>query len=159
VLASLKYFCEQTPQYHVVAAGSLLGVAVNRERYSFPVGKIDELSLHPLDFEEFLWALGYGKLTGEIRHHFEDYEAMPESLHSEALELYQKYFIIGGMPAAAKTFLKQEVFSKFKMFRITYLTSMLQIWQNMPILPQALKFVPVMPQFPHNCQGKCEISI
>ena len=49
-LLSLKYFCEMAPQYHVAAAGSLLGVAVNREKYSFPVGKIDELNMYPFDF-------------------------------------------------------------------------------------------------------------
>ena len=53
-LTSLKYFCEQAPDYHIVAAGSLLGVAINRKQYSFPVGKVDELSLFPMDFKEFL---------------------------------------------------------------------------------------------------------
>ena len=55
-LTSLKYFCEEAPEYHIIAAGSLLGVALNREKYSFPVGKVDMLTLYPLDFEEFLWA-------------------------------------------------------------------------------------------------------
>ena len=54
-LISLKYFCEQTPEYHIVAAGSLLGVSINREKYSFPVGKVNEITLFPMDFEEFLW--------------------------------------------------------------------------------------------------------
>ena len=49
-LTALKYFCEQAPDYHVVAAGSLLGVAVNREKYSFPVGKVDEINMYPFDF-------------------------------------------------------------------------------------------------------------
>ena len=53
-LTSLKYFCEQTPEYYIVAAGSLLGVSINREKYSFPVGKANEFYLYPLDFEEFL---------------------------------------------------------------------------------------------------------
>ena len=56
-LTSLKYFCENAPDYHVIAAGSLLGVAINREKYSFPVGKVSILALYPLDFEEYLWAL------------------------------------------------------------------------------------------------------
>ena len=55
-LTSLKYFCEETPEYYIVAAGSLLGVAIHREHYSFPVGKVDTISLYPLDFEEYLWA-------------------------------------------------------------------------------------------------------
>jgi len=111
-LTSLKYFCEQTPEYYIVAAGSLLGVAINREKYSFPVGKVNEFSLYPLDFEEFLWALGYEKLAEEIKNHYKNNEAMPEALHNVALELYQKYFIVGGMPAAVKSFIKTDSFLK-----------------------------------------------
>ena len=69
-LTSLKYFCEQTPEYHIAAAGSLLGVAVNRNKFSFPVGKVDEITLFPMDFEEFLWALGRENLAELIREHF-----------------------------------------------------------------------------------------
>ena len=101
-LTALKYFCEQTPEYHIAAAGSLLGVAINREKYSFPVGKVNEFYMYPLDFEEFLWALGYEKLAEEIRNHYVNNEAMPDALHHIALELYQKYFIIGGMPAVVQ---------------------------------------------------------
>src|SRR5674476_462634 len=54
-LTSLKYFNEEAPSYHLIAAGCLLGVAINREKYSFPVGKVDMITLYPLDFEEFLW--------------------------------------------------------------------------------------------------------
>ena len=62
-LTSLKYFCENAPDYHIIVAGSLLGVALRRETYSFPVGKVDTMTLHPLDFEEFLWALGEDALA------------------------------------------------------------------------------------------------
>jgi len=109
-LTSLKYFYEQTPEYYVVAAGSLLGVAINRQKYSFPVGKVNELTMYPFDFEEFLWALGYDKLAENIKVHFVSNEALPE--HDVALELYQKYFIIGGMPAAVKTFIKTDSYLK-----------------------------------------------
>ena len=111
-LTALKYFCEQTPEYYIVAAGSLLGVAINREKYSFPVGKVNEFYLYPLDFEEFLWALGYDKLAEEIKNHYANNEAMPEALHNVALELYQKYFIIGGMPASVKSFIKTDSYLK-----------------------------------------------
>ena len=111
-LTALKYFCEQTPEYHVVAAGSLLGVAINREKYSFPVGKVNELVMYPLDFEEFLWALDYEKLAEEIKNHYANNEAMPDALHNVALELYQKYFIVGGMPAAVDSFIKTDSYLK-----------------------------------------------
>ncbi|MDR3189385.1 MAG: ATP-binding protein [Prevotellaceae bacterium] len=109
-LTALKYFCEQTPEYYVVAAGSLLGVAVHREKYSFPVGKVNELTMYPLDFEEFLWAMGYEKLAAEVRNHFAENKAF--AAHELALELYQKYFIVGGMPEAVKTFTETDSFLK-----------------------------------------------
>jgi predicted AAA+ superfamily ATPase len=103
-LTSLKYFCENAPEYHVAAAGSLLGVAVNREQFSFPVGKVDSITLYPLDFEEFLWALGEERLAAEIRDCFSRMEAMPEALHLKAVELYRCYLIVGGMPACVAAF-------------------------------------------------------
>ncbi len=103
-LASLKTFCEETPQYHIVAAGSLLGVAVNRDQFSFPAGKVDELFMFPMDFEEFLWAMDKELLSKEISSHYASLEAMPEALHIQAMELYKQYLIVGGMPAVVAEF-------------------------------------------------------
>lgn len=101
-LTSLKYFYEQSPEYHIVAAGSLLGVAINRSKYSFPVGKVNELTLFPMDFEEFLWALGKENISALIREHYNSNK--PFYAHSIAIDLYNKYLIVGGMPAAVKEF-------------------------------------------------------
>ncbi|MBR1510255.1 MAG: ATP-binding protein [Bacteroidales bacterium] len=114
-LLALKYFQEDYPQYDIVAAGSLLGVAINQgnkpeeednneenEEFSYPVGKVDELSLSPMDFEEFLWATGNDILAHEIRAHFLSNEAMPASVHSLVLDLYQKYLVVGGMPESVQ---------------------------------------------------------
>ncbi|GHV09774.1 ATPase [Bacteroidia bacterium] len=109
-LTSLKYFCEDAPQYHIIAAGSLLGVAVNREKYSFPVGKVDELNMYPLDFEEFLWAMGKEFFVEEIRTHFEQNLTLSEPLHKLGLDLFYKYCIVGGMPAVVNNFLKYNSF-------------------------------------------------
>ncbi|MDR1973846.1 MAG: ATP-binding protein [Bacteroidales bacterium] len=109
-LTSLKYFCEDAPEYHVVAAGSLLGVAVNREKYSFPVGKVDELYMYPLDFEEFLWAIGIENFVGEIRTHFEQNLTLEKPLHKLGLDLFYKYCVVGGMPAVVNNFLKYNSF-------------------------------------------------
>ncbi len=103
-LTALKYFYEEAPEYHIIAAGSLLGVAINREKYSFPVGKVNTLTLYPFDFEEFLWANGEEKLVNIIRECFESVEVMPEALHQKAIDLYRNYLIIGGMPAAINEF-------------------------------------------------------
>jgi len=105
-LTSLKYFAENAPEYHVAAAGSLLGVAINRERYSFPVGKVESLTLYPLDFEEFLWSLGEERLAGEIRACYAELEPLPEALHRRAIEFYRCYLIVGGMPACVDAFSK-----------------------------------------------------
>ena len=99
-LASLKYFAEEAPEYHVIAVGSLLGIALNRENYSFPVGKVQMLTMYPMDFEEYLWAKGKEMLADKIREHFQTNRQMPEMLHNEALHEYYNYCIVGGMPAA-----------------------------------------------------------
>lgn len=109
-LTALKYFCEQAPQYHVVAAGSLLGIAVNRQKYSYPVGKVEELTLYPLDFEEFLWAMEQENLSRQIREHYTTSEALPDAWHGLALEQYRNYFIVGGMPAAIMEYLRTNSF-------------------------------------------------
>ena len=95
-LLSLKYFCEKAPEYHIIAAGSLLGVALNREKYSFPVGKVDMITMYPMDFEEFLWALGKHDLADAIRKHYLSDEMF--SLHDTAMMYYRTYLVVGGMP-------------------------------------------------------------
>ncbi|MEL7600004.1 MAG: ATP-binding protein [Proteiniphilum sp.] len=107
-LTSLKYFYEQAPEFHVVAAGSLLGVAINRKQFSFPVGKVDEITLFPMDFEEFLWANDRSMLAHTIREHYLSNE--PLDVHSIAVDLYNKYLIVGGMPAAVKEFIATDSF-------------------------------------------------
>ncbi|MDR0221252.1 MAG: ATP-binding protein [Lachnospiraceae bacterium] len=107
-LASLKYFAEKAPQYHIAAAGSLLGVAVKRENYSFPVGKVDMLHLYPLDFEEFLWASGQEKLSDLIRESGEKFT--PLSLHDTALDFYKTYLVVGGLPRAVLEYAKKRDF-------------------------------------------------
>lgn len=97
-LTSLKYFAESNTNYHVIAAGSLLGIAINRQQYSFPVGKVKMLTLYPLDFEEFLWALDKKDLANMIRDAFKNDTEF--SLHSLANEYYRLYLAIGGMPRA-----------------------------------------------------------
>ena len=103
-VTSLKYFCEEAPEYHIIAAGSLLGVAVNREKYAFPVGKVDRCTMHPLDMEEFLLALQEDDLVKRIHQCFEENSPMPAALHDAALKRYRQYLAIGGMPEAVARF-------------------------------------------------------
>lgn len=97
-LTSLKYFCEDAPEYHIIVAGSLLGVAVNREKFSFPVGKVDLKTLYPMDIEEFMLALGEDELVEQIKKCFDEDRAMPSALHDAATGLYRQYLVVGGMP-------------------------------------------------------------
>ena len=99
-LTSLKYFSENAPEYHIIAAGSLLGVAIKREKYSFPVGNVDSKTLHPFTFEEFLWSQNEELLSKEIRAGFESNTPLHPSLHKRASDLYKIYLIVGGMPAS-----------------------------------------------------------
>ena len=99
-ISSLKYFCESNKQYKIVCAGSLLGVKINRFKSSFPVGKVWIEYLYPMDFEEFLKALGEEKLLKIIEYSYKNNEPMLESLHQKALRLYYDYMCIGGMPAS-----------------------------------------------------------
>ena len=103
-LTSLKYFCEEAPDYHIIAAGSLLGVAVNRTKFSFPVGKVDMKTLYPMDMEEFLIALGEDALVGQIKECFERDTPLPSALHEKAIKLYRQYLVVGGMPECVLQF-------------------------------------------------------
>lgn len=107
-LTSLKYFCEEAPEYHVIAAGSLLGVALNREKYSFPVGKVNMMTLYPLDFEEFLWATDNMRMCELIKECYENFS--PNSLHDTALDLYKAYLVVGGMPRAVSEYVETRDF-------------------------------------------------
>lgn len=109
-LTALKYFCEDAPEYHIAAAGSLLGVAINRKKYSFPVGKVIIKTLYPLRFDEFLNALGQKHLIGLIKEHFDQMIEMPEEIHQELLYWYERYLYIGGMPAAVNQYMERESF-------------------------------------------------
>ncbi len=97
-LTSLKYFCEEAPEYHIIALGSLLGAAVNRAKFSFPVGKVDMKTLYPMDIEEFMLALGEDMLVEKIKESFKTDSPMPAALHESAMRLYREYLIVGGMP-------------------------------------------------------------
>ncbi|MDD6083670.1 MAG: ATP-binding protein [Oscillospiraceae bacterium] len=97
-LTSLKYFCEEASEYHIIVAGSLLGVAVNRSEFSFPVGKVDIKTMYPMDMEEFLLAMGENELAYRIKKCFADNIPMPSVLHESAMQLYRQYLVTGGMP-------------------------------------------------------------
>lgn len=107
-ISSLKYFCESEKEYKIVCAGSLLGVKINRFKSSFPVGKVWIDYLYPMDFEEFLLAIGEEKLLKIIENSYKNMVPMLESLHEKALKLYYEYICIGGMPVAILNYIDNE---------------------------------------------------
>ena len=113
-LTSLKYFCEEAPEYHVIAAGSLLGVAVNREKYAFPVGKVDRYTMYPMDMEEFLLALDEQELVQRIRTCYAGNMPMPAALHDSALNLYRQYLAVGGMPEVVARYIDTHDFNQVR---------------------------------------------
>ncbi|MGF7018503.1 putative AAA+ superfamily ATPase [Lachnospiraceae bacterium PF1-21] len=124
-LTSLKYFCEDAPDYHIIAAGSLLGVAVNRKSFSFPVGKVDMKTLYPLDIEEFMLALGEEELVERIRNCFSTNTPMPSALHDIAIQLYRQYLVVGGMPECVTQFVETKDYILIRHTQDTILESYL----------------------------------
>ncbi len=102
-LNALKYFYEDAPEYAIMCAGSLLGVALGRSGASFPVGKVDFMSLHPLSFGEFLRA--YSPSLYEVWNQVNSPEPLPEIIHAKLTDAYKLYLALGGMPEAVSVYL------------------------------------------------------
>ena len=105
-LNSLKYFCDDAPEYHIIAAGSLLGVAVKRRKMTVPVGKVRIIDMHPITFKEFLRAsdantYDYIESLDEIRH-------LPEIIMNKLRTEYRRYQVSGGMPEAVVALLENQ---------------------------------------------------
>lgn len=124
-LTSLKYFCEDAPDYHIIVAGSLLGVAVNRAKFSFPVGKVDMKTLYPMDMEEFMLACGEASLVEQIKKCFAEDSPMPSALHDAAMQLYRQYLIVGGMPECVMQFVETKDYILVRHTQDTILASYL----------------------------------
>lgn len=100
-LSSLKYFCENAPEYHICVAGSLLGIAM-RHGESFPVGKVDMLRMFPMTFDEFLRAKEYDTMADLLIKR--DWRTI-QGLHTTLIQLLREYFFVGGMPGAVSKFI------------------------------------------------------
>ena len=109
-LASLKYFYENAPQYHIVCAGSLLGIALHQGT-SFPVGKVDFLKLYPLSFSEFLMATGNERFAELLKK--QDYE-MITSFKQTYIDALKHYYFVGGMPEAVQSFAEIKDFNEVR---------------------------------------------
>lgn len=109
-LASLKYFYENAPQYHIVCAGSLLGIALHQGT-SFPVGKVDFLKLYPLSFSEFLMATGNERFAELLKN--QDYK-MITSFKQTYIDALKHYYFVGGLPEAVQSFVESKDFNEVR---------------------------------------------
>lgn len=144
-LESLKYFCEDAKEYHVIAAGSLLGVAVH-ENVSFPVGKVDMLDLYPFSFREFLLAMDEKSLVMALDS--KDFSII-DNFSDKFLFWLKNYYYIGGMPAVVDSFRRNKDYVKTRQIQKDILRQYEQdfgkhvdaknlprirmVWQSIPI--------------------------
>lgn len=117
-LNALKFFNENAPQYHIMAAGSLLGVAVRQKNMSFPVGQVEFLNLYPLTFSEFLDAVGEKQLSDLI---FEGNDSIIKVAKEKYITLLKQYLFVGGMPEAVRSFAKNKNFDDVRDIQIQIL--------------------------------------
>ena len=118
-LSSLKYFYENAPEYHIVCAGSLLGIALH-EGTSFPVGKVDFLKLYPLSFKEFLMAIGLERFAELLDK--KDYD-MIKSFKQTYIDALKQYYYIGGMPEVVASFADEKDFNEARKIQKRILTA------------------------------------
>ena len=104
-ITSLKYFAEEKRDINLIAAGSLLGVSLIRNEVSFPVGKVDDLYMYPMNFEEYLIATKNEKLLEIIKEKYKTLSPMETSLHNMAIKEYRKFLTLGGMPRPLQIFI------------------------------------------------------
>ena len=124
-LSSLKYFYEDAPEYYIVCAGSLLGIALH-EGTSFPVGKVDFLKLYPLSFREFLMATGKGRFAELLSTR--DFQMMT-SFRQTYIDALKYYYYVGGMPEAVLSFSEEMDFNEVAVFRNEFWLPMSRIFR------------------------------
>jgi uncharacterized protein len=106
VLTSLKYFYEETPEYHIIAAGSLLGISIGKDS-SFPVGKVNFMTLYPMSFLEYLSAFGEELIVDKLVN-LKQVEPFPEPIHNKLLNHLKLYMFLGGMPEVLQNYLQNK---------------------------------------------------
>ncbi|MBN2893084.1 MAG: ATP-binding protein [Bacteroidales bacterium] len=122
-IATLRYFYEQQPDLHVIAAGSLLDHALNEMKYSMPVGRVEFAYMYPMNFREFLWAVGEEQLA-DFLDSFKIKDYIAEAVHSKLLTLLRRFFFIGGMPEAVKTYIETDDLLEVERIHENILTSL-----------------------------------
>ncbi len=150
VLRSLKYFNEDCNEYHIVSAGSLLGLILSRDKeISFPVGKINFLDMYPLSFKEFVLALGEERFLSVIPDNFDEIKPLKSIFHDKLIDLLKLYFFVGGMPDVVADYIKHKNFKRVRVIQKEIINTNLndfskhatksetmkirQIWNSIPL--------------------------
>ena len=136
-LTSLKYFCEVAKDYHIVAAGSLLGLKLGHGA-PFPVGKVTFLYLYPLSFGEYMEASGKTKLRQFLRNKI-DFSPMVSSFHEELIDLLKMYYFVGGMPEAVKQYVENKNLKKVRKVQNDILSAYLQDFAKYSTRSEAIR--------------------
>ena len=120
-ITALKYFCENKRDLHVACAGSLLGVALKRENFSFPVGKVNRMQMHPMSFDEFLAANGEEKYL-ELFAGWKSDRIIPDVYTKPLERLLKEYYVVGGMPEAVNEYVASKDFAAVQEIQDTILS-------------------------------------
>jgi predicted AAA+ superfamily ATPase len=145
-LTSLKYFSEETPEFHIAAAGSLLGIKLGQSR-SFPVGKVNFLQMHPMTFYEFLKASDTASMLDLLLDH-RFTEEIPQVLHERLLHLLRVFLMVGGMPEAVKTWFDTSDFDSVRQIHSEIITSYQNDFEKHALKADALKIQAVWSSIP-----------
>ena len=145
-LKSLKYFYEDAPEYHIIAAGSLLGVAVNKER-SFPVGKVTFLEMYPLSFSEYLIAFG-DKMLQERIANMKTADELPEIIHNKLLNHFKLYLFLGGMPEVLQNYLNNNNITSARRIQNDIIKAFENDFSKYTTRPQTIKNMEVWNSIP-----------
>jgi predicted AAA+ superfamily ATPase len=143
-ITSLKYFQEQAPEVHLIAAGSLLGVSIGKTN-SFPVGKVNFMTLYPMSFAEYLEAVGEPLLAEKLVTP----ENLPELLHEKLMDLLKRYLFIGGMPEVVADYAKNKDIAAARQIQMDILKAYQRDFSKYSHPAQALKVTEIWQSVPH----------
>ncbi len=145
-ISSLKYFYEKAPEYHIIAAGSLLGVSLGKTT-SFPVGKVNFMTIYPLSFSEYLYAIDETLIADKVKQDG-GLVALPEILHTKLEEHFKMYLFLGGMPEVVQDYINQKDIVSVRKIQHEILKSYLMDFSKYTQPKDAIKLVEVWKSIP-----------
>jgi len=146
-ITALKYFCEDAPEYHLIAAGSLLGVSVGRGK-SFPVGKVNFMTMYSMTFHEYLYAVNE-KLLADKLFNYNKTEPLTELIHNKLINHLKKFLFVGGMPEVLQDFIENNDISAVRKLQNEILDAYKRDFSKYTDKPQSIKISEVWQSIPY----------